>query len=807
MVLKEFDITLDLIKSKQLSPIEVVQGDFETNIFNIQITKDYAPVDLTGTTIEVMFAKPDNTTVMQDMTSGVSITDVTQGKIQIVLNTNTIAASGMAYAEVRIKEAGKIVTTAKFNFYVRKAIVSNVVSTNEFPILEQLIEDVEQLKTDIVNLQVPDGSLMDVKLSNEAGQIKERVSTIQQKVDDLEEEMNAPDYSAPQEVTASVITLPDDVVEGQFSEFILKAQTIFQFVKNGNFADGTTGWSGGGATLSAANNILTITGNGGSISPRAEQVSNIDFVSGKKIYFRAKLKVTNDVCASIAIAAYGSTTVGTVQSISQTSPANGTVYVLDGIVTLPSNGAGKVKFQVQHGYVDTTTANGKVMEVQEVMAIDLDQHPELASMTTDEINQAIPHWLQYGVNSTESVRAKAEGKNYLKDYDKNVSVNAYSLPGNLFDVPYVVPQYTDMTFKAYNCNIPNNTSIAIKSEDKSATLATISVGTGDKVITFNTGNNKIIWLRFYCGVNSPITYQYAQLENGTTATEWEEYKNGGEAYIDKVGGSLPNGVFDEINVISGKGTERTSKKVLQVSDITSLYTGLSNVDTVNINPDIYTDIKDKGVTDPYGTKILTSRTRPKNSTSIDDASLVWTHAYNGTNIYLVVPKGYYANLAAAQADLAGTTLIYQLATPITHKGTPQSLIAYPKGHLIIECVKRVTKPYDNGITVDKPIESIESVTKIEDGERIPIDLSKITVASNKLSLTITGAAKNEVYEIIYHYNGVLPTVRFSYTQNVAAAIDGNTKGVAANSKAISDFIAYQNAVNLQFDLRITALEP
>ena len=153
------------------------------------------------------------------------------------------------------------------------------------------------------------------------------------------------------------------------------------------------------------------------------------------------------------------------------------------------------------------------------------------------------------------------------------------------------------------------------------------------------------------------------------------------------------------------------------------------------------------------------------------------------------------------------TVIYQLATPITHKGTSQSLIAYPKGHLIIECVKRVTKSYDNGIIVDTPIETIESVTKVEDGERIPIDLSKVTVAGNKLSFTITGAVKNEIYEVIYHYNGVLPTVRFSYPQNVAAAIDGNTKGVAANSKAISDFIAYQNAVNLQFDLRITALEP
>ena len=156
------------------------------------------------------------------------------------------------------------------------------------------------------------------------------------------------------------------------------------------------------------------------------------------------------------------------------------------------------------------------------------------------------------------------------------------------------------------------------------------------------------------------------------------------------------------------------------------------------------------------------------------------------------------------------TLIYQLATPITHEGKAQPLTAFPGGHIIIEPVARVTKPYNGGITVDRPIQAIESITKIEDGVRTPIDISKATVASDKLSLTITGASDNEIYEIIYQYPSeltTLPTIRYSYPQNVAAAIDGNTKGVAANSKAISDFIAYQNAVNLQFDLRLVALEP
>jgi hypothetical protein len=145
-----------------------------------------------------------------------------------------------------------------------------------------------------------------------------------------------------------------------------------------------------------------------------------------------------------------------------------------------------------------------------------------------------------------------------------------------------------------------------------------------------------------------------------------------------------------------------------------------------------------------------------------------------------------------------------------HEGKAQPLTAFPNGHIIIEPVVRVTKPYNSGITVDRPIQAIESITKIEDGVRTPVDISKATVASDKKSLTIAGASNNEIYEIIYQYPSeltTLPTIRYRYPLNIAAAIDANTKTSSANSKAINDFISYQNAINLQFDLRLVALEP
>lgn len=49
---------------------------------------------------------------------------------------------------------------------------------------------------------------------------------------------------------------------------------------------------------------------------------------------------------------------------------------------------------------------------------------------------------------------------------------------------------------------------------------------------------------------------------------------------------------------------------------------------------------------------------------IDDASKIGKHIIDGASVVMIVAKGTYANLAAAQTALAGTEIIYQLATPV-----------------------------------------------------------------------------------------------------------------------------------------------
>jgi len=138
---------------------------------------------------------------------------------------------------------------------------------------------------------------------------------------------------------------------------------ITNLVSNGDFSDGTTGWGGSTSTLSAENNILSDTCNGEFYAGAAYQSKSLD--STHKYFLRAKARVTNAVALSLRITMQ---TFATNIVVEQENPSENEWYTLYGVHT-PDESANSVK--VYQGYADSATANGKVMEVQEVLAIDL----------------------------------------------------------------------------------------------------------------------------------------------------------------------------------------------------------------------------------------------------------------------------------------------------------------------------------------------------------------------------------------------------------------------------------------------------
>ena len=144
MQLKEFNILLDIKKHSKVDYFEVVQGDSFSNVLNISLVDGLKQYDLTGTNVEIIFSKGDGTTVQQ---LDPIIMNELQGKIQCTLKTNTIAIPGSVKAEVRVTENETLLTSTNFSFYVRKSLINDetIVSTNEFPILTQLVNQTQGL--------------------------------------------------------------------------------------------------------------------------------------------------------------------------------------------------------------------------------------------------------------------------------------------------------------------------------------------------------------------------------------------------------------------------------------------------------------------------------------------------------------------------------------------------------------------------------------------------------------------------------------------------------------------------------------
>jgi len=155
MKIKEFDIILDIKKTTEQERFKVVQGDSKSNLLRISLMDELESYDLSGANVEIIFKKDDGTTVQQTEETGISIINPQNGKFQAMLKTNTIACPGPVTAEVRILDEEIVLTTTRFNFYVGKSLLNDdtIESTDEFPVLTQLINDTKGIVESIPTIE------------------------------------------------------------------------------------------------------------------------------------------------------------------------------------------------------------------------------------------------------------------------------------------------------------------------------------------------------------------------------------------------------------------------------------------------------------------------------------------------------------------------------------------------------------------------------------------------------------------------------------------------------------------------------
>ena len=180
-------------------------------------------------------------------------------------------------------------------------------------------------------------------------------------------------------------------------------------VSNGDFSNGTTGFSGVDATLSDSNNTLSVTGNGVSNIPRVYQNTNTSCAVGRRYFVRATVRVTNSSSSNIKLEFDGVTAGTIVIASQQNTPTVNQWYTLNGVVAVGSDFTGNIQVKITHTYADAATANGKVLEIQEVVCIDVTNlwnieitgQPLMLNAVFNNANQAGYFFSKNGQNSSE----------------------------------------------------------------------------------------------------------------------------------------------------------------------------------------------------------------------------------------------------------------------------------------------------------------------------------------------------------------------------------------------------------------------
>ena len=131
-------------------------------------------------------------------------------------------------------------------------------------------------------------------------------------------------------------------------------------VDNYDFSDGTDEWDSLYSSNSVSNKVLSNQADGTSEDSALEQESLKSIEANDVIFCFAKVKLDSDTSELIRVRYRTSddlTSIGTV-----INPESNTDYELYGIVQTTSD-YGNPYIRVYHEYVDATTANGKVMEI------------------------------------------------------------------------------------------------------------------------------------------------------------------------------------------------------------------------------------------------------------------------------------------------------------------------------------------------------------------------------------------------------------------------------------------------------------
>ncbi|MBF4693629.1 hypothetical protein [Fusibacter ferrireducens] len=498
-------------------------------------------------------------------------------------------------------------------------------------------------------------------LDTELTSVEDRTAVIENKID-------TPDFGVATINQDAISVTAEDSFKGVSQLAKFGGGTLYNAVKNGDFGDGTAGWTSPSAVLSASNNILSVTCNGTVAEGQARYLFGDELKNSDNKFFRIRVRVTNSNCTLLLFRMGDS---GTIASVS--NPVENTWYTLFGFYSYEIIVSGGEQLRVYHSYADAATANGKVMEVDGnagVFTIPITGTP-YESYTADQMNSVVEEYFE-GLHSTQRCSVLCRG---INKFDNIMEFGSYSSTNGL-------PVTSSVNIRNKN-PIPINVGIY-----KISNLP----ATGDKWGVLYDSNLSFLNF-FYIGANTSGTVTVSQngffnfyimggvsltqqvmLNEGSTALPYEQFDGStltltatdpekfewSQVGIKNNSSEILNGEF-----LTNKHIESYT---LKAGDVVWEDTG-TTVDRGYILRSLLSGIyiQPSGVTQ---LRILISNFRPNDTiSSWDDPIYEYTFFDSlsfSSSIYLIFPESLFTNQTECDNYFVGKKIYYWLQQPLTY---------------------------------------------------------------------------------------------------------------------------------------------
>lgn len=472
--------------------------------------------------------------------------------------------------------------------------------------------------------------------------------------------------------------------------------------------------------------------------------------------------------------------------------------------------------------LDITETIGNKIKLKDIRLFELPTGSQIETdfntLTADQLAEKYPYINGNEIKSVVGGAVKTTGKNLIKNGNCENSLNDWSFIslGNISDThgtlsymastnsfycvskvsnvslitktPIPVKSNTSYTYKRNRINgTMNYSGIRIYDINKNiienATIAGLNYDAINKVYSIpyiaSVGNKTFItplncaYLQYleYLGdsVGNYVEVNTIQLEEGTTATPYEPYTETVRYLPNTKLRALPNGVKDYVD--GDRHVKNVQEYVLQVSDVTSLNTtAFTNVDVAYINFTNLNGILTPSTTEYYGTSVITSVSTSLNNGTVDSPSSYWKHFKTTSQVAILIPADTYANLAAAQTALAGTKILYQLATPVITELLPNTLKSSPKGSVQYANIRGEVGFYTtNCVVTDStvPIKSITKLFKVDKvtGTEVALPISSAVISGDKTNFTHPSLVSGDLVDWDYEFDSAItttPLIEYEY---------------------------------------------